>query len=344
MRVDRDGEQTELRPRHIVFATGMSGKPHVPSLPGSAAFEGTLLHSSQFRSAEPYTGRHCVVLGSNNSAHDIAAALWEAGAASVTMVQRSSSNVTRSQTIVNVEAGLQALAGAQAEAQALGFSHYTELRDLLGAATPYSQQLVEAIAGTNSIRKHDADFYAALESKGFLLDHGDDGSGLGMKYNRRGSGYYIDVGASQLVIDGKVALQAGVTVDHLERNSVVLSNGVELRADLLVCATGYGPMNEWVAELVSPEAAACVGRVWGLGSSTTYDPGPWEGELRNMWKPTRHPGLWFTGGNLAQNRFYSRTLALQLKARFEGMATQVFPSVPAPVFPSDPMFTKRARL
>ena len=53
--------------------------------------------------------------------------------------------------------------------------------------------------------------------------------------------------------------------------------------------------------------------MWGLGSATKKDPGPWEGELRNMWKPTKQPGLWFHGGNLMQSRHYSLYLALQLK-------------------------------
>ena len=36
-----------------------------------------------------------------------------------------------------------------------------------------------------------------------------------------------------------------------------------------------------------------LGRVWGLGSDIgPDDPGPWEGELRNMWKPTGQEGLW----------------------------------------------------
>ena len=48
------------------------------------------------------------------------------------------------------------------------------------------------------------------------------------------------------------------------------------------------------------------------------DPGPWEGEQRNMWKPTQQEGLWFHGGNLHQSRHYSQFLALQLKARMRG--------------------------
>ena len=52
------------------------------------------------------------------------------------------------------------------------------------------------------MRERDADFYARLEAAGFDLDWGEDGSGLFMKYLRRGSGYYIDVGASELVANG----------------------------------------------------------------------------------------------------------------------------------------------
>ena len=141
----------------------------------------------------------------------------------------------------------------------------------------------------DKIRALDADFYAALEKGGFMLDWGDDESGLFMKYMRRGSGYYIDVGASQLIIDGKIKLKAG-QVDHLTETSVVLADGTDLPADLVVYATGYGSMNGWVADLVSQDVADRVGKVWGLGSGTTKDPGPWEGEPRNMWKPTQQEG------------------------------------------------------
>ncbi len=41
-------------------------------------------------------------------------------------------------------------------------------------------------------------------------------------------------------------------------------------------------MSEWVRALISPEVEHKVGRVWGLGSGTAGDPGPWAGELRNM--------------------------------------------------------------
>ncbi len=103
-----------------------------------------------------------------------------------------------------------------------------------------------------------------------------------------------------------------------------MADGERLPADLIVYATGYRPMGEWAAQLISPEVEACIGPCWGLGSGMTGDPGPWEGELRNMWKPTRQPNLWFQGGNLAQSRFHSLHLALQIKARMEGLPTPVY--------------------
>ena len=144
-----------------------------------------------------------------------------------------------------------------------------------------------------------------------------------MKYLRRGSGYYIDVGASELVASGDVKLKNGA-VDHLTEDAVVMADGTELPADLVVYATGYGSMNGWAADLISREVADKVGKCWGLGSDTRKDPGPWEGEQRNMWKPTQQEALWFHGGNLHQSRHYSLYLALQLKARMEGLDTPVY--------------------
>ena len=132
------------------------------------------------------------------------------------------------------------------------------------------------------------------------------------------------MGASELVANGSIKLKSRTNIERINPTSVTLSDGTELPADVLVYATGYGSMNQFLADIVSPEVADRVGKVWGLGSSTTKDPGPWEGELRNMWKPTNQPQLWIHGGNLHQSRHYSQFLSLQLKARYEGIATPVY--------------------
>ena len=127
-----------------------------------------------------------------------------------------------------------------------------------------------------------------------------------------------------MIIDGEISLKSGVGIERINEYSLTLSDGIELAADLIVCATGYGSMNGWAAKLISKEVADRVGKCWGLGSGTRYDPGPWVGELRNMWKPTRQPALWFHGGNLQQSRHYSLYLALQIKARMEDFEVSVY--------------------
>lgn len=104
----------------------------------------------------------------------------------------------------------------------------------------------------------------------------------------------------------------------------MLESGEQIPADVVVYATGFGSMNQWLRDIISPETAEQVGKCWGFGSSTTRDPGPWEAELRNMWKPTNVANLWFHGGNLHQSRHYSRYLAIQLKARYEDLDTPVY--------------------
>ncbi|SNS22253.1 putative flavoprotein involved in K+ transport [Geodermatophilus saharensis] len=314
--VVRDGEELTLRPKQLVLATGMSGKPNVPVLPGQDVFRGEQHHSSAHPGPDDYAGKKVVVVGSNNSAFDICGALWEHGA-DVTMVQRSSTHIVKSDSLMEI--GLGALYSEQAVAGGMT----TEKADLTFASLPYRILHEFQIPAYEQMKERDADFYDRLEKAGFWLDWGDDGSGLFMKYLRRGSGYYIDVGAADLVANGDVELVHG-QVDHLTEDAVVLDDGTELPADVVVYATGYGSMNGWAADLISQEVADKVGKVWGLGSDTTKDPGPWEGEQRNMWKPTRQEGLWFHGGNLHQSRHYSLYLALQLKARQAGIPTPVY--------------------
>ncbi|WP_214405689.1 flavin-containing monooxygenase [Pseudonocardia lacus] len=315
--VDRDGEEITLKPKQLVLATGMSGKPNVPKLKGQDVFKGEQHHSSQHPGPDAYVGKKVVVIGSNNSAFDICGALWEVGAESVTMVQRSSTHIVKSDTLMDI--GLGDLYSERAVAAGMT----TQKADMTFASLPYRILHEFQIPAYEQMKERDAEFYDRLERAGFRLDWGDDGSGLFLKYLRRGSGYYIDVGAADLVANGEVKLAHGQVVE-LTEDAVVLEDGTVLPADLVVYATGYGSMNGWAADLIGQEVADKVGKVWGLGSDTTKDPGPWEGEQRNMWKPTQQEALWFHGGNLHQSRHYSLYLALQLKARFEGIPTPVY--------------------
>lgn len=319
VQVQRDGERLVLQPTQLILATGMSGVPNVPSYPGAEAFTGQQHHSSRHPGGDAWRGKRAVVIGANNSAHDICADLVENGA-EVTMVQRSTTHIVRSDSLMDLVFG-----GLYSE-DAVESGLTTDKADMLFASIPYKVMPSFHTPVFEAIKERDKDFYQRLSNAGFMLDFGDDESGLFMKYVRRGSGYYIDVGASELIANGTIKLKSapGLGVERIEADAVVLNDGSRLPADLIVYATGYGSMNGWAARLISQEVADKVGRCWGLGSGTTKDPGPYEGELRNMWKPTQQANLWFHGGNLHQSRHYSLYLALQLKARFEGLPTPVY--------------------
>ncbi|MGH6629891.1 MAG: flavin-containing monooxygenase, partial [Burkholderiales bacterium] len=302
----KDGKPVTLRPKHLVLATGMSGFPCMPQIPGAESFRGTIVHSSAFTGGEGWRGKKCVVVGASTSAHDICEDLHKHGA-EATMVQRSPTIVATSEALME-----HAWGRLYSEA-ALAKGITTEIADLTVASVPFKvlPSLQKPIYA--AIKDRDAELYEGLEKAGFLFDFGEDGSGIHTCYLRRGAGYYIETGASKMIIDGRIRLKSGAGVERIDEHSVVLTDGTALPADLIVHATGYGSMSQWAAQLISPEVAHKVGNCWGLGSGTKYDPQPWEGELRNMWKPTAQPGLWFHGGNLMQSRHYSLYLALQLK-------------------------------
>ena len=314
--VSRQRETVILQPSHLVLATGMAGVPNLPAIPGAEKFRGAQYHSSRYRDGAGFSGKRCVVIGSNNSAHDIAADLWEHDA-DVTMLQRSPTLVIKSETLEKFGRPLYSEAAVEAGIDA-------DWADLMAASTPYRLMPQFARSFVERVKKEDADFYEQLRAVGFMLTFGEDETGIGLMYARRGSGYYIDVGASDLIADKRVKLRSGVEISHFTEGALVLADRTALPADLVVYATGFGSMNGWAAEPISQDVADKVGPCWGIGSDTAKDPGPWQGELRNMWKPTAQEALWFQGGNLQQARHLSLYLALQIKARMEGLPTPVY--------------------
>ncbi len=98
--VVRGGTSRTMRPRHVIMATGVSGIPNRPDIPQLAAYDGPVLHSSEYMDGEDWSGKHAVVFGTGNSGHDISHDLASSGA-QVTLVQRSPT------LIVNIEPSAQ---------------------------------------------------------------------------------------------------------------------------------------------------------------------------------------------------------------------------------------------
>ncbi|PYH79443.1 flavin-binding monooxygenase-like protein [Aspergillus uvarum CBS 121591] len=302
---DGSTETCTLQPRHVVQATGHSGKKEMPTFKGMETFQGDrLCHSSEFPGASDLTTttqkKKAVVVGACNSGHDIAQDYYEKGY-DVTIVQRSSTCVISSASITDI--GLKGLFDEDGPP--------TEDAEIYLWSLPWEVFKAQQIKITRVQTEHDRAVLDGLERAGFQVDDGPAGAGLIIKYFQRGGGYYIDVGASQLIADGKIKVKHGQEITEILPHGLRFADGSELAADEIVLATGYQNMRTQARQIFGDAVADRVGDIWGMDA---------EGEMRTIWRRSGHPGLWFMGGNLALCRYFSRTLALQIKALEEGIA------------------------
>ena len=96
----RDGVKVTLHPYHVILAIGTLGNPYVPCLPGKKDFKGVTLHATNFKGGSAFSGKKTIVVGASQTAADICQDLAARGAASITMVQRSSIVVTSAEYAV----------------------------------------------------------------------------------------------------------------------------------------------------------------------------------------------------------------------------------------------------
>src|SRR6266568_1582110 len=292
-----DGTKRELRPRHIVMATGVSGIPNLPDIPTLRNFGGKILHSSQYGDGEAWKGKSALVIGTGNSGHDIAQDLYSSGA-KVTLVQRSPT------LIVNIEPSAQLPYALYDEGPPL------EDCDLITMSIPLQLSRKSHRLLTEQARKLDKELLDGLERVGFKLDFGEDGTGWQFKYLTRGGGYYFNVGCSDLIVEGEIGLVQFSDITGFVAEGARTRTGDTLAADLIVLATGYKGQEVLVRKLFGEDVAARVGPIWGFGD---------EQELRNMFTRSAQSGLWFIAGSFAQCRIYSKYLALQIKACEAGL-------------------------
>ncbi|PWN53375.1 flavin-binding monooxygenase-like protein [Violaceomyces palustris] len=293
-----DGTQRTLTPKHLILATGHSGEANIPTFKGQEKFKGKICHSSQHTTGADFTNKKAIVVGCCNSGHDIAQDFVEQGA-DVTMVQRSSTYVMSSDSVINILfKDLYCEGGPPVEDA-----------DLIFHSIPNFLHKKMHKDVTAKIAEYDKETLDGLQKAGFKLDFGPDDSGFLMKYFSRGGGYYLDVGASKLIADGKIKMKQGQEISHFTEDGIVFADGQEIKADIVVLATGYKNMKTTAEKILGKEASK-TNDVWGLDE---------EGELKTIWRNSGHPGLYYMGGNLALCRYMSKKLALYIKAKELGM-------------------------
>lgn len=292
-----DGSLPEVHPRHIVLATGgVSGRRKMPKLPGLDAFGGIVAHSSDVRPDDSFRGKRAIVVGTSTSGHDIALELTQRGC-QVTMVQRGPT------VVVNIDPAN------------LIYAIYKEGRsideiDVLAIANDYQASMEGYREFARIVTDLDRDTHDGLRRVGFRLDQGYLGGGYFANYLHRGGGYYLNVGASEYIIDGRIGLIQNDRIVTYEPQGARLDDGSLLPADIVVLATGYQNQEVDILDYFGDAVADRVGPVWG------WDEG---GELRRVMRPTGQPGLWLQLGGVPQARTYSKFLALQIVAELRGL-------------------------
>ena len=288
-----DGSIKLMRPKHIVMAIGVSSIPNRVKIPGIDNFQGELMHSSDYINGKDYKGKNVVVFGTGTSAHDVAQDLYVHGA-NVKIIQRSPSMV------VNVEPS------AQLPYQLYSEGLSTDDCDLITIASPLAVLKKTHQMLTEKTSKIDKPLLDKLKNIGFKLDYGQDNTGWQFKYLTRGGGYYFNVGASDLIADGKIKVIQFSDILDFTNSGIKMKSDDELQIDLMITATGYKGQEYVVENLFGKSVSDKIGPIWGFDEDTQ--------ELRNMWMQTKQPGLWFHAGSLAQCRIFSKFLALQIKA------------------------------
>ena len=292
-----DGTERTFRPKHLVFANGVSSYPYIPDLPGLDDFQGEVIHSEGFDSGAGWMGKNAAIIGTGSSANDIALDLHSFGV-NTTMVQRGST------TVVSIDPSARLNEAIWDEGPPLDDC------DLIVASTTPDLMVEGYKLVTQRMYELDKHLIEGLKDIGFKHDMGEDESGHQMKYFRRGGGYNLDAGSSELMIKGELGLLQYENVERFTADGVLLTDGSTKPLDLIVLATGYFPQKELVNRALGQEIAEKIGPVWGIGE---------DGELNNMFRRTPQEGLWFIAGGLAQCRINSKYMALQIKAMELGL-------------------------
>ena len=287
-----DGSTRVMHPKHVVLAVGgVGGRPRIPELPGLKEFKGDVKHSSAFASGAPYTGKKVMVVGASTTAHDICLDLAMRGADTM-MAQRGATCVVNISEVLAFGADYARVSGDEA--------------DMLRSAMPYPLWIKRAKVYTEGTEKSHKELHDGLRRAGQRLTIGHDDTGWSIKLFREAAGYYLNVGASEAIVDGRIKMQDYDEIDKFVPQGALLKDGSIIELDAVILCTGYYDLENDIAALLGDDIAKKVGRCNGVD--------PEYGEYRTMSRPTAQPHLWLINGGIPDSRKSSDHLAMQVIA------------------------------
>ncbi|KAB5571773.1 dimethylaniline monooxygenase [Coniochaeta sp. 2T2.1] len=301
-------ERRTLHASHVVWAGNalVLKHPNIPTWSGSDEFKGRLYHASEHTDAAAMLGpqgkkkNRVVVIGASTTAHDIALDYANAGA-DVTMIQRGSIIVFSPSSVMKF--------GVQPPRT--GYS--TEDAVFEKRSFPLEVILNTILAGVTKIMAaNDAEILAGLEKTEFFLEKGQTvGDSFLSRFLKRRGGFYINHGASEAIADGRIrVLRSEKGIDRLTKDGLVLADGREVDADIIVLATSWKNFEDIVGDIMGEDVARRTKGRFGVDK---------QGELAGVYRPTGHPGFWVASSNFGGSQMGAPVLALQIKAIEEGL-------------------------
>ncbi|KAI0089793.1 FAD/NAD(P)-binding domain-containing protein [Irpex rosettiformis] len=296
-----DGTERIFHVDHVVFALGLgAGKPNLPEYPGREEYQGQVLHSTQHKSWKGHAGKKVFVVGACVSAHDIASDYADHGI-DVTIFQRSSTYIMSTKNGAPILYKPNYWEGGPP----------TETADRIENTMPILLAKLFAQRQTVELAEKDKDILDGLRSVGYKLNDGEEGSGFLFLALKRAGGYYLDVGACQKIIDGKIKLKSGSEIERYTPKGLKFTDGSEIEADIILYATGFDDPRKPLLDILGPGYEGKLTPIWGLND---------DGDQRTAWRELgpEVENAWYMMGNFASCRFFSKHLALQIKAKQEG--------------------------
>jgi cation diffusion facilitator CzcD-associated flavoprotein CzcO len=251
------GNTSTMTCQHVVLAAGIFADiPRVPTFPSQSRFKGPMYHTSKHSNAAAMApdvkSKRIAIIGTGTSAHDIAADYVNAGAKSVTLVQRGAIfSLSRKSVTDGFMAAYNPANGAT-----------NDEADIVTNAIPTNVLRSLGVGMTMQMSEWDREMLDGLEEKGVRLKRGHDGDGFPDWLLVRHGCFYIDQGANQMIMDGKIKFVSSEGgVKDVDERGVVLDDGKVVEADVLVLATGFERNIEVVRKLMGNEAVKKVGNL-----------------------------------------------------------------------------------
>lgn len=281
--------------RSLIFAIGIGGRyPVRPDYPNEETFKGEILHSVSYTNPEQWIGKKVAVIGAATTGLDVA---WDCSRLGIktTVVQRGPTRIYAPGHITQVQKRFwNDITGAE-----YGDTVATEDPVVLNASLSNLVMKMQKEA-------HDQSYYTGLEKAGFLAQN--EGAVHNQIFCRVGR-HYPDIGAGEAIINGDFAIKSGSAVTHFTPDGLAFSDGSHLDADVVCFCTGFKKDNrEIIADIIGNGIK--LEPVWNLDK---------EGEIRGVFRPTGHDGVWIQGGELQTMRYYGKFLALQIAAVLAGV-------------------------